>query len=103
MTGPSCSHATELDTLVQLAIVRAQFEIIHPFGDGNGRPGRLLIPLFLCEKKVLQSPKFFLSESLELHRKTYEHSLRVLGNAHLFDDRSSGSMYRSTSESVRSG
>lgn len=44
-------HYEEKDTLVQLAIVHAQFEIIHPFLDGNGRLGRILIPLFLFEKK----------------------------------------------------
>jgi Fic family protein len=72
-------HATELDVLVQLAIVHAQFEIIHPFSDGNGRLGRLLIPLFLYEKKLLPRPMFFLSESLEAHRKSYEVGLRDLG------------------------
>jgi Fic family protein len=72
-------HATELDALVQLAIVHAQFEIIHPFSDGNGRLGRLLIPIFLYEKKLLQSPMFFLSESLEVHRNSYERGLRDLG------------------------
>ena len=51
--------------LVQLAIVHAQFEIIHPFKDGNGRLGRMLVPLFLYQKKVLQRPMFYLSEYLE--------------------------------------
>ena len=54
-----------LDPLVQLAIIHAQFEIIHPFNDGNGRLGRMLIPLFLYQKKVLQRPMFYLSEYLE--------------------------------------
>lgn len=53
------------DPLVQLAIVHAQFEIIHPFKDGNGRLGRMLIPLFLYQKNVLQRPMFYLSEFLE--------------------------------------
>jgi cell filamentation protein, protein adenylyltransferase len=44
-------HVDRPDALVQLAVVHAQFEIIHPFLDGNGRLGRILIPLFLFEKK----------------------------------------------------
>ena len=46
-------HYEEKDKLVQLAILHAQFEIIHPFLDGNGRVGRMLIPLFLVENKLL--------------------------------------------------
>ncbi len=53
------------DPLVQLAIVHAQFEIIHPFNDGNGRLGRMLIPLLLYQKEVLQRPMFYLSEYLD--------------------------------------
>ena len=59
------------DPIVQLAIVHAQFEIIHPFRDGNGRIGRLLIPLFLYSKKILSRPMFYISEYLESHRKEY--------------------------------
>jgi len=64
------SH-TEIDALVQTAIVHAQFELIHPFKDGNGRIGRLLIPLFLYSKKILSSPMFYLSAYLESHRDEY--------------------------------
>jgi Fic family protein len=64
-------HFDEKDRLVQLAIVHAQFEIIHPFIDGNGRLGRILIPLFLFEKKILNSPMFYISEYLEAHRDEY--------------------------------
>lgn len=59
------------DPLIQLAIIHAQFEILHPFMDGNGRIGRLLIPLFLYMKKCLNSPMFYLSEYLETHREEY--------------------------------
>ncbi|MGA9070409.1 MAG: Fic/DOC family N-terminal domain-containing protein, partial [Terracidiphilus sp.] len=45
-------HDDRPDALVQLAITHAQFEILHPFLDGNGRLGRILIPLFLFEKKI---------------------------------------------------
>jgi Fic family protein len=61
----------DLDVLIQSAIVHAQFEIIHPFLDGNGRIGRLLIPLFLFYKKLLKRPMFYLSEYLESNRDTY--------------------------------
>lgn len=59
------------DFLVQTAIVHAQFELLHPFKDGNGRIGRLLIPLFLFSKRVLTYPMFYLSEYLEEHRDEY--------------------------------
>ena len=64
-------HSDEKDYLVQLALVKAQFEIIHPFLDGNGRLGRMLIPLFLYDKKLLSSPMFYLSGYLEEHRDVY--------------------------------
>lgn len=65
----------EIDALVQTAIIHAQFEMIHPFKDGNGRLGRLLIPLFLYKKKVLSSPSFYLSEFLESNRDEYYEKL----------------------------
>lgn len=64
-------HHEEKDALVQLAIVHAQFEIIHPFWDGNGRAGRILMPLFLYYKQVLSTPMFHLSEYFELNRSEY--------------------------------
>ena len=64
-------HGTEPDVLVQLAIVHAEFESLHPFLDGNGRLGRMLIPLFLFERKRLHVPMFYLSDRLEAHRQTY--------------------------------
>ena len=72
-------HAEQPDPLVQLAIVHAQFEIIHPFLDGNGRLGRILVPIFLYEKKVLSRPMFYLSSYLEMHRDAYIEHLRNLG------------------------
>jgi len=64
-------HYEEKDTIVQLAIINAQFEIIHPFLDGNGRIGRILIPLFLFYKELLSNPLFYLSTYLEEHRDEY--------------------------------
>lgn len=79
-------HYDEKDRLVQLAIVHAQFEIIHPFLDGNGRLGRILIPLFLCEKKVLHSPMFYISEYLESNRDEYYDKLRAISEDRKWDD-----------------
>lgn len=74
-------HADRPDALVQLAVVHAQFEIIHPFLDGNGRIGRIVIPLFLYEKKLLSRPMFYLSAYLERHRDEYIARLRALGQS----------------------
>ena len=67
----SYMHEGAPDTLVQLAIVHAEFEAIHPFLDGNGRMGRLLVPLFMFTKELLSSPSFYISEYLESHRDEY--------------------------------
>lgn len=64
-------HADAPDRLVQLAIVHAEFEAIHPFLDGNGRLGRLIIPLFLFSHGLLSRPNFYLSEYLEANRGEY--------------------------------
>jgi Fic family protein len=64
-------HADAPDVLIQLAIVHAEFEAIHPFLDGNGRLGRLIVPLFLVSRGVLKRPNFYLSEYLEAHRDEY--------------------------------
>ncbi|MGG1519484.1 Fic/DOC family N-terminal domain-containing protein [Paenibacillus oryzisoli] len=61
----------QLDELVRVAIIHAQFETIHPFLDGNGRIGRILIPLYLFNKNVIDYPNFFLSEALERDKHKY--------------------------------
>ncbi len=66
----------DLNPLIQAAIMHAQFEIIHPFCDGNGRMGRLLITLLLAEKKVLSKPGFYMSAYLQKHRTEYYAALR---------------------------
>lgn len=71
-------HYQEKDLLVQLAILHAQLEIIHPYNDGNGRMGRIIIPLFLYEKKILNSPMFYISAYLETNRAEYVKRLRAL-------------------------
>jgi len=64
-------HSSVPDLLVQLAILHAEFEAIHPFLDGNGRLGRLLITLFLVERGRLSQPLLYLSDYLESHRDEY--------------------------------
>ena len=68
----------DIDTLIQCAVVHAQFELIHPFKDGNGRIGRLLIPLLLFQKKTLKSPMFYVSEYMEANREAYYARLRAI-------------------------
>lgn len=60
-----------LNDLIRIAIIHAQFETIHPFLDGNGRIGRILIPLYLYDRKLISSPNFFISESLEKDKFKY--------------------------------
>ena len=65
------------DSLVQLALAHAEFESLHPFYDGNGRLGRMLMPLFLYNRKLLSYPSFYMSEYLEANRDEYYE--RLLG------------------------
>lgn len=66
------------DSLVQLAILKAQFELIHPFLDGNGRIGRMLVPLILYGKKIISSPNFYISDYLERNRDVYYERLLAI-------------------------
>lgn len=60
-----------LDPLIQAALIHYQFETIHPFLDGNGRIGRLLITLFLIDKKVISCPALYISYFLKINRIEY--------------------------------
>jgi Fic family protein len=71
-------HVEDRDCLVQAALIHGQFEPIHPFFDGNGRAGRMLIPLFLFAADVISKPAFYMSAYLEAHRDEYYDRLRRL-------------------------
>jgi Fic family protein len=69
-------HETVLPPLVQVALVHYQFEAVHPFLDGNGRVGRLLITLFLVERDILPTPLLYLSAFFEATRREYYEGLQ---------------------------
>jgi len=72
-----------LPVLMKAALAHAQFETIHPFLDGNGRLGRLLITLILCEQNVLREPMLYLSLYFKTHRQEY---YALLNNTRLVGD-----------------
>jgi len=64
-------HADSPDKLVQLAVIHAEFESLHPFLDGNGRVGRMLVPLFLWQQQLIRAPLFYVSAYFEANRGAY--------------------------------
>ena len=73
--------ALPMPVLIRCGLAHAQFETIHPFLDGNGRMGRLLITFLLCEKQVLQKPLLYLSIFFKSHRAEYYDRLMAIRNA----------------------
>ena len=68
----------DLPDLVQIGLVHAQFETIHPFPDGNGRVGRLLITFLLCERGILSAPVLYLSHFFMQYRPEYYQRLQAV-------------------------
>lgn len=73
-------HDRALPPLIQIALAHHRFETIHPFLDGNGRVGRLLITLFLVEREILPSPLLYLSAFFEATRPEYYRRLQAVRN-----------------------
>lgn len=71
-------HKSEYDLLIKVAVAHYQFEAIHPFMDGNGRVGRLLIPIMMYEQELIPYPYFYISEYFEQHRSEYYEALRLV-------------------------
>ena len=67
-----------LPVLIQCGLIHAQFETIHPFLDGNGRVGRLMITFLLCEREILQRPLLYLSYYLKARKAEYYDRLMAI-------------------------
>lgn len=79
-------YESELPPLVTVALAHYQFEAVHPFLDGNGRVGRLLITLYMIEQKILPAPLLYLSAFFEATRRDYYEGLRGVSERGAWND-----------------
>ncbi len=77
---------TKIPLLIQVALMHYHFEAVHPFRDGNGRIGRLLISLFLCKRKVLSQSLLYLSAYFEKNREEYYDKLLDVSKKSSYED-----------------
>lgn len=76
----------EIDPLIRIGVAHYQFEAIHPFKDGNGRMGRLIIPLFLCQEGILDTPVLYISDYFEQNKKEYLHLLHKVDTEQAWEE-----------------
>lgn len=77
---------SDLPQLIQIGLVHAQFETIHPFLDGNGRVGRLLVTFLLCQREILLKPVLYLSHFFKQYRTEYYEHLQAVRDKGLWED-----------------
>jgi Fic family protein len=79
-------HDLSIEPLVQTAVMHVEFEALHPFKDGNGRLGRMLIPLNLWQRGIIHAPHFYVSPAIEERREEYVDRLRAVSESQAWTD-----------------
>ena len=79
--APADDDQYSVSIIVRMAVLHAHFEMVHPFLDGNGRVGRLLITFLLCERDLLHKPVLYLSHYFKRHRQEYYDRLQAVRDA----------------------